>query len=282
MQLAEDIVRHVDDAGMRRTLAALQPHAILDIFANHAAVLPPATTLTARPSRALINAVDDGALRVFALSCDPPRYLERDRIVHISADKMRTFTWQPPPRPAALPPTGGAAGGDTPHILPALGELPAQLAEAPAPHHYDTVKELVDALLEPDDELRDKINDGEAWDLPCLPTDGQPDPGTPWLPEDDGGIINALGFGAPEHDEPDDAGRSPRAEAAAAAAPAAAPRAPPDQGTHDAPLGAGGTPVMPPGPSGAGPAAAGGAPAAAAAVTGDLTFLNTLFAGEND
>jgi len=54
------------------------------------------------------------------------------------------------------------------------------------------VDELIDALLEPDDELRKRITDDLPWDPPSLPADGAHDSGTPWfLSEADAAAIDA-------------------------------------------------------------------------------------------
>eukprot|EP00662_Eupelagonemidae_sp_cell21_P006551 gene6551-43726_t len=173
-RLAERIRRLVRDPEQRHLIATFPDHVILDIYANSALLAHSRQGKHALPSRDTIEAVDDAALRAFALDAEPPRYLERDR--------------------------------------------------------------LIDALLEPDDALRERIDDRDPWDPPALPTDGVDDPGTPWLvtPGDAehilaGRAVPATGgdAGPAEKDGRSDKRQGNADEGGAAAAAAAAPPPPP-------------------------------------------------------
>eukprot|EP00662_Eupelagonemidae_sp_cell21_P053803 gene53803-58345_t len=78
-RLAERIRRLVRDPEQRRLIATFPDHVILDIYANGALLAHTQQGKHAHPSRDTIEAVDDAALRAFALDAEPPRYLERDR-----------------------------------------------------------------------------------------------------------------------------------------------------------------------------------------------------------
>eukprot|EP00662_Eupelagonemidae_sp_cell21_P025889 gene25889-34855_t len=180
-RLAEEICANIRNVEHRDWIRSQPWHVVLGVFAEECLPDRPRPQGVARSDHDVVDSVDDAALRTLALRSGRGYFLERDRVVEKNeTDNTRGYTWPP-----LLPPALAHAGG---HGCPTPGELlrhleivQPQRVPCPPRRRFRTEAELEEAMLLPDDVLRDAPLHERPWDR-GEEFDEEPDvgPGPDW------------------------------------------------------------------------------------------------------